>query len=231
MEEYMRISHLLAVLTILSLAASTTWAQKDGPACPDPCSGVTWTYGNRVVTFTDIHTGQTCTETIDYRYSTGCGYSNVEVLSLRQQPGCFLQSVDVGLLYQQAIDYLLRTNPMAFPPFGAPGTCEWNIRSYMASCVHRVTDPSTGIVNYLPCDGTVCCRRQYKICIDNNGQRSWTLVEGATSCNDAGCAPGCESTGGDPPVKEGTTGGASGTLSGIMPVMPTPDMRSASLAP
>jgi hypothetical protein len=221
----------ILLVATLGLSASMALAQsdKDPNVCPDPCSGLQWIYGNQVVTFTDIHTGQTCTETIGYRYSTGCGYSNVEITDLRQQPGCFLQSVDVGMLYQQAIDYLLRANPMGFPPFGAPGTCEWSIRSYMASCVHRVTDPSTGIVSYLPCDGVVCCRRQYKICIDNNGQRTWTLVEGTTSCNDIACAPGCESTGGDPPVKEGTTGSGGGSLSHIVPIMPTPDLRSASI--
>lgn len=100
---------------------------------------------------------------------------------------CLGQIVDLGRLINGAVDWLLRNNPMGFPPFDK-WDCESNIRVFKASCwTYNV--PQAAL---LPC-GSSCCNETFRICIDQSGVRQVVQTGGITTVTTCSPGSGCYS--------------------------------------
>lgn len=139
-----------------------------------------------------------CSFTVEFRYrtSTSCSSTpnyDLEILGIKGwTEACTTPTFNPGAMVTRALQYLLNTNPMGFPP-NSNNQCVDQIRGFVSQCLGP-----NGTTKYLtPCAGGVCCTKTYRVCMVNN-QRIVTLTASTNPnpqvCISGGinCFPVCE---------------------------------------
>lgn len=179
----------ICVLVCLCLI-SPTQLRAQVPQCDNCPQGPPWTIAATVIPADP----NGCTFEVDYRYRTSfCNTYDLEIIGIRNWALPCISPFNPGRMVNTALQYLLVTNPMAFPPFH-PNKCESTIHSHVSQCL----GPNSQ-ANYLTkCGDAICCSKTYLVCIDDNGVRTARIINMSNPdpapCRSGGtsCFPACE---------------------------------------
>jgi len=174
---------------LIGIMSSTANAQVTLESCPIPDCNEPNTGWSLLPTWHILPNG--CTVEVTYRWRTGCGYHEIEILSVKLPYAGVAQGAPCNVYFQgpktptdlinDATIAVLRTNFMGFPPLEEGCSTVW--RLYRSACwkdgqgmVPDITTPNTLFVGC----GEACCRTDLEVCLDENGNRT-TRVIGQTS--------------------------------------------------
>lgn len=188
-----------AILSLSPFAAGNAQQLGCGPWL-DPCDQATW-QGPATISMTVLGS---CDIDIEYRWRDGCGFYDVELVSITPRDGdCsgFDNAATFVQIIRNAAFEVIFRNPMGFPPSG-PDQCVSTYRTYLSSCWGRYRNEADGPPYVRGC-GLNCCRNRFQVCTDSNGRRyiSQTYdqdVLGALTCdhavapNELSCVPVCD---------------------------------------
>ncbi len=156
----------------------------------DDCKGWPWTFASATITADR----SLCTFGVDYRYrASACDHYDIEIIGIRNWNVACSNPFDPGAMVSRALEFLLRENPMGFPPF-ENGQCDARVRTYVTQCMGLV-----GPGDYLAaCADVACCVRTYSVCRLADGTRQVRQTGGTDpgpavcQAGGANCFPVCE---------------------------------------
>ncbi len=181
---------LLASLLIIlggTLSSTTSVFAQDPPVYPlptctnpDECENPYWTqYADFYTTYTWSGC-QPCSVRIAFAIRENCPGRGCEVkigaVEIVNCPGSCSNYLQYGM-FDEIIQNLVVANPNLCPEPNTPGECTEEFYVSSSTCYVYTTShpqfPTTKVA--LPC-GVQCCRRKYRICLDQDGVRHATLI-------------------------------------------------------
>ena len=175
---------LLLTIGLAFSVAPAVIAQPTLEPCPIPDCNQPNTGWSLLPTWHVLPNG--CIVEVTYRWRSGCGYHELEILSVRLPYAGMAQGAPCNIyfsgpktptdLINDATIAVLRANFMGFPPLEEGCSTTWRV--YRSACwkdgigMPDVSEPNTF---FMGC-GDACCRTDFQVCRDAAGNRTYTQI-------------------------------------------------------